>query len=134
MQQEEQLSGAAALAKGLESLLAPVAEACDQRVEKVVASQLALSQNIDRLTRVLVKLQESSPDALVEEHTAKLLGVRGRVTAMATTLQGVQARLVRLHAMKSQLPKCVRKEVIPVVEEQTSTDESVDTSTSQQHV
>jgi len=105
MEEHAKLSSATALAKGLEALITPVVEDCDKHVEEVLASQASLSTNIDRLTRVVGRLLENTPEPLGAAHTAKLQSIRQRVAAVGVSVTAVQARIAKLHAMKAQLPQ-----------------------------
>mmetsp|Transcript_22476 Transcript_22476/g.37573 ORF Transcript_22476/g.37573 Transcript_22476/m.37573 type:complete len:111 (-) Transcript_22476:422-754(-) len=100
----EQLSGTAALAKGLETILTPVVEQCDRHVEKVLASQEQLATQIDRLTQIMHNIQEATPSSTVTKQAHKLFSIRERVAALAVLVQTVQMRLANLQALKAQLP------------------------------
>mmetsp|Transcript_41298 Transcript_41298/g.78957 ORF Transcript_41298/g.78957 Transcript_41298/m.78957 type:complete len:127 (+) Transcript_41298:178-558(+) len=112
-------SSATALAQGLEALIYPVVEDCDKHVEQVLSSQASLSQNIDRLTRILGKLLENTPEPLAAAHATKLVNIRQRVTSLGSTVSAVQARLARLHQMKSQLPRTTQTSVAVTSADQT---------------
>lgn len=101
---ENATDGASALAAGLEQLLAPVVTECDQQVETVLASQNVLSENIDRVTQILAKLLESTPEPVVSSQASKLSDIRRRITGLSNNVYGLQERLQKLHALRARLP------------------------------
>lgn len=94
----------AALAKGLEGLLAPLLASSEGQMQAVLGSQHQLSSAIDRLVTQLDALTASTPDGTAAAHAAKLVALRKRVGQLSAALHTIQERLNRLHLAVGRLP------------------------------
>lgn len=94
---------AAAFSDGLLSLLTPMVEKCDDSIQQTIDSQVALSQQIDRVASELQSFLSVSQLPSLAPHAHRLSEVRRRVTTANATLSQVQARLTRIEGMADRL-------------------------------
>lgn len=82
-----------ALAKGISSTLSTVIKDFDSKAVDVVKSQDQLCFAIDRLTKELDQLLEDAPLPFIMQQSAKISGVRKRVSSLNSVLRSIQKRL-----------------------------------------
>ncbi|KAF3948909.1 hypothetical protein CMV_025145 [Castanea mollissima] len=90
-----------AVAKGISSTLGTVISDFESRAQATLTTQDQLSSSIDRLTRELDHLLEDAPLPFILQHTAKISGVRKRVSSLNSVLKSIQRRVDNIDRMLS---------------------------------
>ena len=99
----ETMPVATALSDGLLTMLTPMVDKVDNGIQQAAESQVALSQQIDRVAAELQAFLGASAIPSFSPYAQRLAEVRRRTAAASSTLQQVQARLSRLEAVADRL-------------------------------
>ena len=96
-------SAADAVSEGLVDLLSPMVSACDGGIRSALDSQVALSQQLDRVSTELQTFLTKSQVPSFSTHATRVAELHKRVGAASSTLTQVQARLQRLEQLADRL-------------------------------
>ena len=94
---------ATAISEGLQSVLTPMVDKCDDSIRAVLDSQAELSKQIDHVAAELQTFLGASQLPSFSPHAQRLADLRRRVAATSGTMTQVQARLTRIEEMADRL-------------------------------
>jgi len=88
--------GTDVLAEGLMTMLAPIVQECDDRIQGVLESQIELASQIDLLTAELEKFMDVSKTPNLVPYVQKLVTCRQRIENINQTLTTINTRIEKL--------------------------------------
>ncbi|KAK2947647.1 putative Snapin/Pallidin [Blattamonas nauphoetae] len=112
-QQDAQLQNVDYFRNGLESLLVPHLETCQQDINTIYEGQDRILNELKRMEQAMMKLNSFKDIPKLNSYSDRVKQCRKRVTNISNTLNTIQARVTRMKEIQQQKQLAPKPQAAP---------------------